>query len=861
MAAKLIVAQAVDFNGAVMSGAKLNVYEAGTTTRRAIYTESSLATQTANPVVAGSDGGIAVWVDDSAGPVKIALTNAAESAVYYSEDSIDLSATGNLLVYPLNGNLASTDTQLAAIEAAGDSEIAALATARATEVSAIETAGDAELAEIGTAGDAELTEIAAAGDAEEASIASAGTAQITAIENAGAAEEANVAAAAAAEFYADVAAGESGTVDGDYFYVVEQNADGENVFNLYKNVSGTGTFVAAFVSKETMDRYIAIIDTNVVGDAPIIEFSGDRWVFIERDTDGYFVQGLTVDGRLAVGDPDEFVSTTSDLRSVEETPIIEYGGGRFVRLIVDEDDLPIEGLTAEGFRYHRDEDGRFVLIGAEETELVPVIEFSGQRWSELKIDALGNPISGKTVGGAEYEASPSGQWLSVEDTSALVTPSVTLSFYDAALYAAATEDLENTWFVITGEGQSFAACQSGAATGFDPVVTTVQPYPGVVQVPSGGFFLTGSGAVTGLADHVESGSGNVGETWFSGLANNLVSLIEDAFGKKPGKVIGFASALGATEQAKLLGGSDQFERSTRAFADICALAQAQGAKVIKIANFVQQGNRDTNQNAAFAEFMQGRRIWRQLREARDRAASGQTRPAIWLDAQTSQGGSDNVFASGFSPSQPSLVQAAQHGMADNVVCPFSHYAFDHGDGSASWDGIHPSSQGYYDIGFNAALVIFEQWFGPGFHPIRLEFGRAHWASTSKVLIPISGPLGFTPVIDTSDSVVTVTTLSSSYRGFQAARRNSAGTGWEANPVTALSIEGYDSEPMLEVTLTDPCRTALSLWAGFRQEGDAGRGGGAVTPIRSTASYTPENGGTALYHWCLAGGAHLPGFAI
>lgn len=103
MAAKLIVAQAMDPNGTIQSGAKLDIYDAGTTTRRAIYTTSALSTQSTNPAIATSDGAIAVWIDDTAGDYKATLTNSAQTTTYFNLDNID-PAEGNLLIYPLGSD-------------------------------------------------------------------------------------------------------------------------------------------------------------------------------------------------------------------------------------------------------------------------------------------------------------------------------------------------------------------------------------------------------------------------------------------------------------------------------------------------------------------------------------------------------------------------------------------------------------------------------------------------------------------------------------------------------------------------------------------------------------------------------------
>lgn len=105
MAAKIIICQARDENGNVLVGAKLNVYDAGTTTRRSIFTDSALSVASANPAIADSDGIIVVFIDDTAGDAKFILTNSAESVIYYTQDDFD-PTTGPLLIYPLGGNQA-----------------------------------------------------------------------------------------------------------------------------------------------------------------------------------------------------------------------------------------------------------------------------------------------------------------------------------------------------------------------------------------------------------------------------------------------------------------------------------------------------------------------------------------------------------------------------------------------------------------------------------------------------------------------------------------------------------------------------------------------------------------------------------
>lgn len=89
MAARAIVTQIRDTNGDLISGGKVNVYEAGTTTRVTLYTSASLGTATTNPVTAASDAVAIAWINDSVGDIKVTVTNADGSVMYFTEDNID----------------------------------------------------------------------------------------------------------------------------------------------------------------------------------------------------------------------------------------------------------------------------------------------------------------------------------------------------------------------------------------------------------------------------------------------------------------------------------------------------------------------------------------------------------------------------------------------------------------------------------------------------------------------------------------------------------------------------------------------------------------------------------------------------
>lgn len=79
--------------GVYVSGAKLFVYNAGTTTKRAIYTTSALSAPHLNPLVADSNGRFAAfWVDPSGGAYKLVLASSSDSdpptSPFWTDDNI-----------------------------------------------------------------------------------------------------------------------------------------------------------------------------------------------------------------------------------------------------------------------------------------------------------------------------------------------------------------------------------------------------------------------------------------------------------------------------------------------------------------------------------------------------------------------------------------------------------------------------------------------------------------------------------------------------------------------------------------------------------------------------------------------------
>jgi hypothetical protein len=90
----VVLARQSPLNGGVtVPGAQLFVYDAGTTTKRTIYTTSALSVQHDNPVDADANGRFpAVWVDPDGAAYKIVLAPQGDSdpptSPFWTEDNI-----------------------------------------------------------------------------------------------------------------------------------------------------------------------------------------------------------------------------------------------------------------------------------------------------------------------------------------------------------------------------------------------------------------------------------------------------------------------------------------------------------------------------------------------------------------------------------------------------------------------------------------------------------------------------------------------------------------------------------------------------------------------------------------------------
>ncbi len=240
-----------DRNGRLVAGAKLRVLVNRTSSTNApIFTASDLVTPLANPVVANSSGQFpAIWVDD-ADLYTVSITGPNGESI------------GNPSVFD---DYASSEI-LSIVD-----EVAAAVTAPA--IALIVAAGDAEVLAIGEEGTEQIGLVTTAGSTQVSAVETEGSEQVGLVEAAGTAQVAVVAAAAGAEYYADAAAGISGTSDGEFFLVVE---DGRAV--VYKNVSGVATEQTTYPTNDDVEGlaplFVGVTSDNLFDPATGVDNAG-----------------------------------------------------------------------------------------------------------------------------------------------------------------------------------------------------------------------------------------------------------------------------------------------------------------------------------------------------------------------------------------------------------------------------------------------------------------------------------------------------------------------------------------------------------------------------------------------------------
>ena len=117
--------RAFDLAGDPLTGGKVYVYEAGTTTLKASYTTSALSSANTNPVILDANGQADIWV---AGPYKVVVTDSA-GVQQYTQDNL-YGFGGQYISMPtqdvdkvlawgdVDGEVTNSTLTLAAIEAA-----------------------------------------------------------------------------------------------------------------------------------------------------------------------------------------------------------------------------------------------------------------------------------------------------------------------------------------------------------------------------------------------------------------------------------------------------------------------------------------------------------------------------------------------------------------------------------------------------------------------------------------------------------------------------------------------------------------------------------------------------------------------
>ena len=161
MPSKLIAFQGRNASGDVVSGAKLNTFLAGTTTRTPVYADEALTIPFANPVVANAYGVIGAWAN-TAIPLKIHVTdNAGTTNLFRILDNYDPAVDD--ILYLLGAD----------VEAARADALDAAADALAAQVAAEAAQAAAEAAETAAAGSAVTAAAEAATSTAQAVISTA----------------------------------------------------------------------------------------------------------------------------------------------------------------------------------------------------------------------------------------------------------------------------------------------------------------------------------------------------------------------------------------------------------------------------------------------------------------------------------------------------------------------------------------------------------------------------------------------------------------------------------------------------------------------------------------------------------------
>lgn len=95
--------KAWDSNGNPLASGKLYTYAAGTSTNRATYTDSTLGTSNANPVILDARGEADIWLDAALGKYKMVLKDSSDTTLW-TVDNLEGIGSGNELLNNLDVN-------------------------------------------------------------------------------------------------------------------------------------------------------------------------------------------------------------------------------------------------------------------------------------------------------------------------------------------------------------------------------------------------------------------------------------------------------------------------------------------------------------------------------------------------------------------------------------------------------------------------------------------------------------------------------------------------------------------------------------------------------------------------------------
>jgi len=154
--------QICDASGNPLSGAKINVYDVGTTTPRAITSDAGLATPAANPIVTDSAGRHAMRYT-ATGSYKILVTTSADVTVYERDNIDGRVPVGSGALAIANGGTGAT-TAGAALTALGGATAAELADIAADVAALSGTLASSEKTHIATGTTAQRPASPAEGD-------------------------------------------------------------------------------------------------------------------------------------------------------------------------------------------------------------------------------------------------------------------------------------------------------------------------------------------------------------------------------------------------------------------------------------------------------------------------------------------------------------------------------------------------------------------------------------------------------------------------------------------------------------------------------------------------------------------------